>query len=102
MTYDDNTGLYKLSRIMHWSKKRIGITDPFIKNMKFVSAWKWKPNLSEILRIRHDELESSRKRRLEIEDSDQNQQSKRSKSNVEGHINVNSENEGDGGLAKKD
>jgi hypothetical protein len=51
MTYGDNTGLYKLSRIMYWSKKRIGITDPFVKNMKFVSAWKQKLNLSEILRI---------------------------------------------------
>jgi hypothetical protein len=38
MIYGDNTGLYKLSRIMHWSKKRIGITNPFVKNMKFVSA----------------------------------------------------------------
>jgi hypothetical protein len=102
MSYGDNTGLCKLSRVMHWSKKNIEVTDPFIKSMNFVSAWKRRPNLSETLRIRHDELESSRKRRLENEDSNKNQHTKRSCTNVEEFIVEYSESEGQGRLAEKD
>jgi hypothetical protein len=103
MTYGDNTGPFRMNHIMQWCKKKMGITNPFIKNMKFVSTWKRKPNLSETLRIRHDELESSRKRRLECEEILSNQQSKRSKSDVDkGFITTNSESEGHGGQAGRD